>query len=395
VSWAAVCEGERSVGLDSSTAEDRRPIDLYLEGSDQHRGWFHSSLLASCATRGRAPYRNVLTHGFVLDDRGRPYSKSDIQRRRAAGEKVEYIEPDEVLKQQGAELFRMWAAQADFRHDIAYSRAHLTQLGESYRKLRNTMRFLLGNLYDFDPARDIVAVDGMTDLLDRWLYGRANELEARVRAAYDDFELHMVLRALVDFCSTELSSLYLDVRKDRLYCDPAASPERRATQTVMYRCLRVVTTALAPICCFTAEEIWTHTPKLGASDPDSIHLALMGAGGTPDADADGIMARLIALRGQVQRELEPFRAQKKSSLDANVTLTVAAADAQVIGRLPEGWLADFLIVSHVTVKLGDPAITVEPAKGHRCERCWKWTDAPPPICARCRKSIAAKGPKGQ
>ncbi|MGZ3406984.1 MAG: isoleucine--tRNA ligase, partial [Polyangia bacterium] len=392
VSWAAVCEGERSVGLDSSTAEDRRPIDLYLEGSDQHRGWFHSSLLASCATRGRAPYRAVLTHGFVLDEKGRPYSKSDIERRRAAGEKVEFIPPDGVIKQQGAELLRMWTAQADFRSDIMYSRAHLTQLGESYRKLRNTMRFLLGNLFDFDPTRDLVPTEGLTDLLDRYLYGRTNELEKRVKEAYDNFELHVVLRALVDFCATDLSSLYLDVRKDRLYCDEAASPERRATQTVMYRALRVVTASLAPICCFTAEEIWSHMPKLGAYDPDSVHLMLLGAGGDGDAEANDAVARLLELRVRVQKELEPFRAQKKSSLDAHVVLTVTAADAELIGRLPQGWLADLLIVSQTTVKLGgDASIVVADATGHRCERCWKWTPEPPPLCERCQRAVAARG----
>jgi isoleucyl-tRNA synthetase len=390
VSWAAVCEGKP--GLDASTPEDPRPVDLYLEGSDQHRGWFHSSLLASAATRGRAPYRAVLTHGFVLDDKGRPYSKSDIERRRAAGEKVEYIPPANIVQQQGAELLRMWTAQADFRSDIVYSKAHLTQLGESYRKLRNTMRFLLGNLFDFDPTKDVVAADAMSDLLDRYIYGRANELEARVRKAYDDYELHVVLRSLVDFCATDLSSLYLDVRKDRLYCDPAASAERRATQTVMYRALRVVTTALAPICCFTAEEIWSHMPKLGAYDPDSVHLVLLGAGGEGDQAANAAMARLGELRARVQKELEPFRAQKKSSLDAHVTVTVPAADAELIGRLPQGWLADFFIVSQTTVKLGsEPKVTVAEATGNRCERCWKWTADPPPVCARCRGAVAARG----
>jgi isoleucyl-tRNA synthetase len=390
VSWAAVCEGKP--GLDHSIATDKRPIDLYLEGSDQHRGWFHSSLLTGAATRGHAPYRAVLTHGFVLDDKGRPYSKSDIERRRQAGEKVDYVPPMDIVAQKGAELLRLWVAQADFRSDVAYSSAHLTQLGESYRKLRNTMRFLLGNLNDFDPTRDTVAGDQLTDLLDRYIYGRANQLEARVHQAYEAYEFHVVLRALVDFCSVELSSLYCDVRKDRLYCDAARSPERRATQTALYRALRVVTTALAPICCFTAEELWSHMPKLGAYDPDSVHLVLFGTGGEPAAaDVEETMARLLELRARVQRELEPFRAQKKSSLDAHVTVSVNAADAQLIGTLPQGWLADLLIVSQTTVKLGEPAITVADAGGHRCDRCWKWTAAAPPVCDRCRAALAARG----
>ncbi len=160
----------------------------------------------------------------------------------------------------------------------------------------------------------------------------------------------------------------------------------------MYRALRVVTTALAPILCFTAEEIWSYMPKLGAYDPDSVHLVLLGAGGSGDAEANAAMEKLLDLRARVQKELEPFRAQKKSSLDAQVTLTVPAADAELIGRLPQGWLADFLIVSQTTVKLGsEPAITVAEATGNRCERCWKWTSAPPPLCDRCRAAIAARG----
>jgi isoleucyl-tRNA synthetase len=390
VSWAAVCE--HKPGLDHSKPDDPRPIDLYLEGSDQHRGWFHSSLLASTATRGHAPYRAVLTHGFVLDDKGRPYSKSDLERRRQAGEKVDYIPPEDVLKQQGAELLRLWVAQADFRSDVMYSRAHLTQLGESYRKLRNTMRFLLGNLAGFDPTHDMVPAEQLEDMLDRYLYGRANQLEARVHKAYDDYEFHVVLRALIDFCSVDLSSLYCDVRKDRLYCDAARSPERRATQTVLYRCLRVVTTALAPICCFTAEELWAHMPKLGAYDPDSVHLVLMGSGGDgASASVVDAMTRLLEIRAAVQKELEPFRAQKKSSLDAHVTLSVNAADAQLIGTLPQGWLADLLIVSHLTVKLGEPGIIVTDASGNRCDRCWKWTPAPAPLCDRCRAAVDARG----
>jgi isoleucyl-tRNA synthetase len=159
----------------------------------------------------------------------------------------------------------------------------------------------------------------------------------------------------------------------------------------MYRALRVVTTALAPICCFTAEEIWSFMPKLGAYDPDSVHLVLLGAGGAGDAEANAVIERLLEVRARVQKELEPFRAQKKSSLDAHVILTVPADAAEVIGRLPKGWLADFLIVSQTTVKLGEPAVVVEDATGNRCDRCWKWTPAPPPLCDRCQAAVAARG----
>ncbi len=386
VSWAAVCENQE--GLDARTPEDPRPIDLYLEGSDQHRGWFHSSLLASCATRGHAPYRAVLTHGFVLDERGRPYSKSEIEKARREGKKVEYIPPEEVLKQQGAELLRLWTAQADFRTDIAYSRAHLTQLGETYRKIRNTARFLLGNLHGFDPAQAI-PVEKLIDPLDLYLHGRIGELLEKARAAYHAYEFHVVLRALTDFCVVDLSSLYLDVRKDRLYCDAADGPERRAAQTVLYAALRAVTLTMAPILCFTAEEIWTHLPKR-AEDPASVHLARAESGWASDPGTNEALAAFLDLRSRVQKELEAFRAQKKSSLDAHVTLSVRADEAERIGRLPAGWLADLLIVSQVTVKLGEPGITVADASGHKCERCWKWTPQAP-LCARCQTAVERKG----
>jgi isoleucyl-tRNA synthetase len=381
VSWAAVCENRE--GLDARTPTDPRPIDLYLEGSDQHRGWFHSSLLASCATRKHAPYRAVLTHGFVLDERGRPYSKSEIEKARREGKKVEYIPPEDVLKQQGAELLRLWVAQADFRNDVAYSRAHLTQLGESYRKIRNTARFLLGNLHGFDPS---ASPPPLTDLLDRYLDERIAEFEARVFEAYDRYEFHIVFKLIQELCINELSALYLDVRKDRLYCDPKHAPERRAAQAVMYRALRALVTAMAPIFCFTAEEIWQHMPRR-AEDAKSVHLQLLPRGATSTVLADEV-APFLELRTRVQKELEAFRAQKKSSLDAHVTLSVTRDEATRIGSLPQGWLADLFIVSQVTVKLGDPQIAVSDAVGHRCERCWKWTpDAP--LDARCRAALEA------
>jgi isoleucyl-tRNA synthetase len=384
VSWAAVCEGQP--GLDNSDG-DPRPIDLYLEGSDQHRGWFHSSLLASTATRGRAPYRAVLTHGFVLDERGKPLSKSEIEAARRQGIKIEFIPPEDVIRQQGAELLRMWVAQADFRSDVAYSRAHLNQLGEIYRRIRNTARFLLGNLDGFDPAADPVAT--LDDPLDRYLADRTARLVARVTEAYDAYEFHIVLRELNEFCTVDLSALYLDIRKDRLYCDPAAGPARRATRTVLYEALRALATLLAPICCFTAEEIWRHMPRR-AGDAKSVHLARLPTPapllGTPVP-----MEALLEWRGRVQKALEPFRAQKKSSLDAAVTLVLPAAEAERLGldALGPAFLADFFIVSQVTVAAGEtPEVRVAEAAGHRCARCWKWTPDEP-LCARCQGAVGA------
>jgi isoleucyl-tRNA synthetase len=367
VSWAAVCEGKPGL------SEPEAPVvDLYLEGSDQHRGWFHSSLLCGAATRRRAPYRTVLTHGFVLDERGRPYSKSEIEKARKAGIKIEYIPPEEVLKTQGAELFRLWAAQADFRNDVAYSRGHLTQLGESYRKIRNTARFLVGNLFDYDPA----ARTEPTDDLDRYLSDRTAKYLALCKRAYEECEFHVVFRALVDFCTNDLSALYLDVRKDRLYCDAANSPTRRATQTVLYDALRAMTTTMAPILCFTAEEIWSHM-KRRPGDSDSVHLELIQEGATIYEGISERMAGYLQLRSEVQAALEPFRAQKKSSLDAHVTVP-GHTDAD------PAWLADLFIVSQVTT--GGAALSVAEASGHKCERCWKW-QAETPLCARCRAAV--------
>jgi len=380
-SWAAVIAGKP--GLDAGTPTDPRPADLYLEGSDQHRGWFHSSLLASAAATGHAPYRTVLTHGFVLDENGRPYSKSEIEKARKEGRKVEYIQPEDVLKVEGAERLRMWVAQADFRNDIAYSRGHLTQLGDTYRKIRNTARYLLGNLSDFDPAQHTVAAADLTDPLDRWLHGRIGTLVTTAERAYQACEFHIVLRAITDFCVVDLSALYCDVRKDRLYCDAGNSPLRRATQTLLYSALRAMTTLMAPVLCFTAEEIWGYMARL-PGDPSSVHLALYQPGWPSDATLDATIGRVLELRSLVQKELEPFRAQKKSSLDAAVALAIP--DAADLAQFPEGWLADVCIVSSLVVTPGETKVTVAEATGHKCARCWKWTpDAP--ICTRCQAAV--------
>ena len=380
VSWAAVCN--ETTGLHSATADDPRPVDLYLEGSDQHRGWFHSSLLASCASTGHAPYRAVLTHGFVLDERGRPYSKSEIERARKLGLKIEYIPPDEVLKQQGAELLRMWVAQADFRNDVTYSRNHLTQLGESYRKLRNTARYLLGNLADFDPNQE---PPKLTDPLDRLIWGRVGALEQRLRDAYKHYELHVVLRALLDFCTIDLSALYCDVRKDRLYCEGKDSAERRATQHVLYAALRLLALAAAPILCFSAEDIWQHMPKR-SGDPDSIHLALFGEGWA--SEVEGELAPLLDLRQRVLAALEPFRAAGRASLEASVQIALPPLEKTALLAYGLGNFADLCIVSSVELTDGDnEAITIRSADGHRCERCWKVTPHEA-ICERCTSVVS-------
>ncbi|MGD8860589.1 MAG: isoleucine--tRNA ligase, partial [Myxococcales bacterium] len=240
--WATMRDESAGFGL---------PTDLYLEGSDQHRGWFHSSLLVGIAVLGRAPYKRVLTHGFVCDEQGRPYSKSDIRRRREAGEKVEYVEPDEVIKQQGAELLRLWVAYEDFRNDVRYSREHLKQVSDAYFKIRNTIRFLLGNLHGFD-GKDAAEIDP----LDRWARARMRRYLREVVAAYERYDFRSVYYRTVEACAGDWSSFYLDVTKDRLYCDPQDGDRRRSCQATVDMIARGTIAALAPITAFTADEAW-------------------------------------------------------------------------------------------------------------------------------------------
>ena len=221
------------------------PADLYLEGSDQHRGWFHSALLAGVTTDRRAPYKAVLTHGFVVDGQGKKMSKS-------AGN---VVAPQDVIKQSGAEILRLWVSAQDYREDLRISQEILNHLIEAYRKIRNTSRFLLSNLYDFDPSRHRVPYAQLPEL-DRWALMRLGELIPRVRKSYEDCEFHTIFHALNNFCSVDLSAVYLDILKDRLYTFRADSPLRRGSQTVLYEIMLAMTKLMAPILSFTAEEIW-------------------------------------------------------------------------------------------------------------------------------------------
>jgi len=368
VSWAAVCEGKDGLW----------PIDLYLEGSDQHRGWFHSSLLTSVANRGKAPYRAVLTHGFVVDDKGQAYSKS----------LGNYIPPEQVIARRGAEILRLWVAYVDYRQDVPFSEQILDQAADSYRKLRNTWRFLLGNVHDFDPGRDTVPYQRLPEL-DRWALLRLAALDRRVRQAYSDYDFQEALRAQIDFHSIEMSALYLDVSKDRLYCEGRTSHARRSAQTVIERVLRVTTKLAAPILAFTAEEVWQALPRR-AGDPDSVHLTLLGDDlPSEDAGLDTQMQRCLAARQAVLVALEPFRAQKHSSLDAHATLLCPAAELDFFASRRAA-LTELCIVSRLDIEAGGTVLAarVEPASGQRCARCWKWS-APGPsaahadLCARC------------
>ncbi|HEX4419900.1 MAG TPA: isoleucine--tRNA ligase, partial [Kofleriaceae bacterium] len=380
---------------------DYKTIDLYLEGSDQHRGWFHSSLLAGVGIQGRAPYRQVITHGFVLGDNGIPYSKSSIERAKAEGKKTSYIEPDSVIKKSGAELFRLWVGATEYKSDITYSQAILDGLSEWYRKLRNTARFLLGNLKGFDPDRDTrasVARESDTAFrgIDRYLLARLDVVVARARKAYEAYDLHIVHRLLVEFVTVDLSALYSDVTKDVLYCNAIDSAPRRAVQVVLYECLRGLVTLAAPTLCFTAEDIWSHMPRR-AGDPDSVHIAEFPPA-VDDAEAVDVLlqfTKLLGWRERVTKALEPFRAAGHKSTDARVTLVHPPGDPLLTAYRDE--LADLFIVSEVRLTAGAAgdaeAIAIELHDGPRCERCRKHYAAlaadPNDVCERCAEALRA------
>ncbi|TMA65207.1 MAG: isoleucine--tRNA ligase [Deltaproteobacteria bacterium] len=387
VSWRSVVERRPQLGH----------ADVYLEGSDQHRGWFHSALLTGVAVEGRAPYDTVLTHGFVLDGAGRKMSKSLRN----------VIAPEEVIRRHGAELLRLWVAAEDYREDVRISEEILGQLVEAYRRIRNTGRFLLANLYDFDPVRDAVAYERLP-VLERWALHQTRALAERCRAAYDAYEFHVIYHALNNFCSVDLSAFYLDVRKDRLYCERAQGPERRATQTTLHAILDVLVRLMAPILSFTAEDVWAHAP--GRERPASVFLA--GLPAPPAAWHDTALAarfeRLLAVRGAVTKAIEEARKAGlvKQSLEACVVLGMADGGVDGLATLlaeHAAELSEIFLVGGVV--LGDGAgapespvvpglrVRVERAAGRKCARCWNMRalgDDPrhPDICARCAAVIS-------
>jgi isoleucyl-tRNA synthetase len=369
VSWAAVAERDPALGV---------PVDLYLEGSDQHRGWFHSALLTSVAIRGQAPYRAVLTHGFILDAHGKAMSKS-------AGNG---IEPEEIIKKYGADVLRLWVAASDYRDDISLSEQILSGLAEGYRKLRNTIRFALGAVDGFDPARHAVPVEAM-EPLDRWAMARLAAWGEKVRAAYEAYEFHVAYHATIQLCAVELSSLYFDVVKDRLYTARKDGPARRSAQTVLWTAAHDLMTHLAPIVSFTASEAWDHLP---GRPFDSVFLAGLPARARP-ADAEALEARyqrLFEVRAAVQARLERAREQKLigKSLEAAVTIT-AEGEQLALLESAAAELPALLIVSRVTLARGPFDVAVAVAPGQKCARCWMQTEdvgrsaAHPTICGRC------------
>ena len=368
------------------------PADLYLEGSDQHRGWFHSALLAGVTTDRRAPYKAVLTHGFVVDGQGKKMSKS-------AGN---VVAPQDVIKQSGAEILRLWVAAQDYKDDLRISPAILSQQVEVYRKIRNTCRFILSNLYDFDPALHRVSFDQLPEL-DRWTLAKLHHLVEVVTTSYEQFDFRQIIHELDYFCTVNLSAIYLDILKDRLYTFHKDSRVRRSSQTVLCDILVTFAKLIAPILSFTADEIWRMLPEGIRKDAgaDSVHLARFPEDCSVWADGPLVerWERVLKYRTQVQGVLEEARREKMigSSLEADVHIEADDEAFQFLQRY-ESDLSTICIVSKVTLtqspKNGDSlCVTVAKSQAGKCERCWNYREAVgsdaghPTLCDRCLEAI--------
>ncbi len=373
VSWAAVAEKE-GLGV---------PVDLYLEGSDQHRGWFHSSLLTAVAVRGSAPYEAVLTHGFVLDGQGKAMSKS-------LGNTVA---PEEIIKRYGADILRLWVSAADYRDDVRIGEEILAGLAEGYRKIRNTIRYMLGALDGFDPARDAVPVEELLPL-DRWALAKLAAWDEKVKAAYEDYEFHVAYHATMQLCAVDLSALYFDIVKDRLYTWKKDGRPRRSAQTVLWIVAQDVIRLLAPVLSFTASEAWGFLPGRPAENP---FLAGVPARARP-ADAEALetrYGRIFEVREVVQGKLEEARRAKLIGSGLEAMVTVRAEGEQL--RLLEEARAELpalFIVSKVVLAAGQLSAEVARAPGVKCERCWMFQEdvgrdpKHPTICGKCADALA-------
>jgi isoleucyl-tRNA synthetase len=380
--------------------ELRWPADLYLEGSDQHRGWFNSSLSTSVAIRGTAPYKAVLTHGFFVDEDGRKMSKS----------LGNVVYPQDVIDKFGADVLRLWVTSADYRNDMAVSKKIMGQMADVYRKIRNTFRFILGNLYDFQPEKDSIPYEELT-LLDRWILFKLHQLIQRVNKAYEKSEFYIVYHAISTFCIVDMSSFYLDITKDTLYCSASGERERRSIQTVLCQAGSVLARLLAPVMPFTTEEVWSYLP--GAKDmAESVHLTDL-----PQANRDYLnpelesyWERILNLRDEVAKVLEAARQEKVigPATEANVSLYPENEETLEFLRQIEDELPAIFIVSSVKVhdiweaapqgamKLNNDLqlyIMVAPAPGRKCTRCWLYKEtvgnhaSHPDLCQRCYEVV--------
>ena len=369
------------------------PANLYLEGSDQHRGWFQSSLLTSIATRDQAPYKQVLTHGFVVDSKGKKMSKS-------VGN---VIPPEKIIKRYGAEILRLWVSAEDYRDDIKISDEILKRLTEAYRKIRNTVRYLLGNLYDFDPKTDMVEDLSSLESLDRWAITRLSALISRVKQAYENYEFHYVYHKIQNFCTVDMSALYLDIIKDRLYCELKDGAKRRSAQCTLYLIADALLKMLAPVLSFTCEEAWSFLPD--AKDKyDSIFLAPF-----PEPIKDVMTQqeqedwdKTLEVRSEITKPLEIARKEKRIglALDALVLIKPPEEDTKWF-ESHEDTLRDITIVSQLKIvdsfsdteapvweseEIEGLKVQILKAKGQKCQRCWQWSEAvteQQEVCDRC------------
>ena len=368
-----------------------RPSDVYTEGPDQYRGWFQSSLLVAVGIKDQAPYKTVVGHGWTLDEQGRAMSKS----------LGNAIEPNEICERWGADLLRLWVASVEYQSDVRMSERVMTQLSEAYRKIRNTFRFALINVSDFDPSRDALPAGEMEEL-DRWMLERAAELVKKCRDWCEAYEFHRVYHAIHDFCVVDLSAFYFDVLKDRLYTKAPRSKTRRSAQTAIYKITSALVRLLAPILVFTAEEIWKHLPKQ-SGDPASIHMSVfpnesdLGTGLSPKQMVN--WERLLNLRRSVLISLEEARKHNdiSASLEAKVRLTGAAKEDVELWRAYKAWLPALFIVSQVEIDEPSDIVAFNPgvsrADGKKCERCWNYSrhvgenSRYPTICERCSEAL--------
>ncbi len=382
VTHAAVCDVRKELHW---------PADLYLEGADQYRGWFQSSLLTSVAWRGKAPYKAVVTHGWVVDGEGRKMSKS----------LGNGILPSEVVNQYGADILRLWVASSDYHADIRISKEILKQLSDAYRKIRNTARYILGNTSDFDPNTDQVALEELLPI-DRWALAQLDKLNKKIRAGYDSFEFHQVFHAIHNFCVVDMSNFYLDVIKDRLYVEKTDGKERRAAQTAMYIILDQMTRMIAPILAYTADEIWESMRHEDSEDSTGVVFNQMPefTGVNADEAFTATWDRIHLIRDVVKKALELARNEKVigASLDAKVQL-FCEGELYDFVKSVEDELATVFITSQVEVVNGTGgsftgeveglSVTVLPAEGEKCNRCWSFSDTVgsdehhPDVCARC------------
>ena len=383
ISWRAVVEKRAEV-------LGHTPVEMYLEGSDQHRGWFQSSLLTSIATQGKAPYKSVLTHGFVFGEDGRKMSKS----------LGNYIRPDEIIKTYGADILRLWAASVDYRNDTKIGNNIIKQLAEIFKKTRNTSRFLLGNLFDFDPEKDYVKYEDLT-ALDKFALHKLNQLIESVTEAFEHYEFYKYFQQLQNFAAVDLSSFYLDIVKDRLYTAGKKSLSRRACQTVLYEILQTLVRMLVPVMPHQAEDIWMSVPECQKGGLISILLSDWPAA-RPEWHNEKLeedFSKILKAREVVTRAIEPLRADKKVGSSLEVAVHVSVEDNAVL-KANESELCNIFITSQAYVtdekpsgvlneyKEDDYTVWVTAAEGGKCARCWKYrklnSDG---ICEECSGAI--------